>query len=142
MKTWLMVTTEDGFKATVRKGLVGFYGNQAGQNMLCKTAVGDQLIFYIMKKLVLKGLFEITSEPFLDESPLYGDKDKDIMLNQRLKLRPIETEAEAAIRPLTKDLEFTYGSSNYGLYLIKTLRELPPADVKTISTAMKLKALT
>lgn len=140
MRTWLMVTSEDRFKASLKAGMIGFYGDLAGHTLINRTAVGDRLIFYITKKKVLRGLFEVASEPFFDESPLYGD-ERDSEWNQRLKLRAIDPKAEAPIQAVISELEFTNKSSNYGMYLLKTLRELPPADVETISQAMGLKAL-
>lgn len=140
MRTWLMVTSDESFKATAKTSLLGFYGDMAGQTLINRTAVGDRIIFYITKQKVLRGLFEITSEPFLDESPLYGDH-RDSEWNQRVKVRAINAKAQADIQSVVNDLEFTNKSRNYGLYLLQTLRELPPADVATIAKAMKLEAL-
>lgn len=140
MNTWLMVTSEESFNATARAGVLGFYGNQAGHNLISQTAVGDRIIFYITKKKVLRGLFEIASEPYLDESRLYGDH-RDTEWNQRLKLRVIDARAEADIYSVCDHLEFTNKSLNFGMYLLKTLRKLPPADVETITSAMGFKTM-
>lgn len=130
-----MVTSEESFNATARTGLLGFYGDQAGHTLINQTSIGDRIIFYITKKKILRGLYEVVGDPFLDESPLYGDQ-RDKEWNQRIRVRAIDPDAEADIYTVVDRLEFTNRSLNFGMYLLKTLRKLPPADVDTITSAI------
>lgn len=105
MAKWLMVTSEESFNATLKHQVLGFYGSSHGNRLISKTSKGDLIVFYVTKKRIVKGLFEVTSEPFLDESPLYGD-ERDTQWNQRIRLNVIEPEASYDFTILRWDLDF------------------------------------
>lgn len=137
MAYWLMVTSEESYNATSAKQLLGFYGNRLSV-LLDKTSIGDKLLFYITKKRIVRGLFEITSKPFFDDSPLYGDW-RDDEWNQRLKLNMINSEASFDFTVLRWDLDFIKDKGvNYSAYFAPTLIKLSEKDFLTIIEALEI----
>lgn len=133
---WLMVTSEESFNATLTKGVLGFYGDSKGAATIRRTAVGDQIIFYVTKKRVVRGLFTVESTPFLDESPLYGDH-RDQEWNQRIRIKALDSTAEYDFTMLRWDLDFIVDKGiSYSAYLVNTLIPLSDKDFSTIIDAL------
>lgn len=140
MAKWLMVTSEESFNATSKHHVLGFYGSSHGNRLISKTSKGDLIVFYVTKKRIVKGLFEVTSEPFLDESPLYGD-ERDTQWNQRIRLNVIEPEASYDFTALRWDLDFIKDKGiSYSSYFAPTLVRLSDKDFNTITEAMGISA--
>jgi predicted RNA-binding protein len=132
-----MVTSPESFQATQNKNLLGFYGDSKSQ-ILYQTAVGDIVVFYVTKEKVVRGVFEVASEPFLDLTPMYGD-DRDDRWNQRIKLKPVDTDASFDMRVLKWDLDFIKDKGlSYSAYLVNTLIKLTEKDFATIIEALDL----
>lgn len=138
MAKWLMVTSEESFNATLNHEVLGFYGSSHGNRLISKTSVGDLIVFYVTKKRIVKGLFEVASAPFLDESPLYGD-ERDAQWNQRIRLKVIEPEASYDFTVLRWDLDFIKDKGiAYSSYFAPTLVRLSDKDFNTITEAMEI----
>lgn len=139
MATWLMVTSEDSFRATSEKGLLGFYGDARGQQLINKTAIGDRIVFYITKKKEARGLFLVESSPFLDESSLYGDH-RDNEWNQRIKVKALDSQASCDFDDLRWDLDLIKDKAlPYTAYLVNTLVPLSEKDFNTVLAALGIK---
>ena len=140
MANWLVVVSEDSFNVSQNKGVLGFYGDLRGSNLIHKTKPGDRLVFYITKKKVVQGLFQIASEPYFDESSLYGDQ-RDLSWNQRIRLTVVNSNASAEMGRIARDLDFIKSHAcSYGAYLRKTLVEVSDKDLATVLDAMGIPA--
>ena len=137
MQNWLMVTSEESFNATLKKGLLGFYGDSKGQRLISKTSIGDRIVFYVTKQRVVRGVFVVESAPFLDESPLYGNH-RDQEWNQRIRVKALSSDSSADFTELRWELDFIKDKAlPYSAYLVNTLIPLSEKDFNTITDALK-----
>jgi len=117
--------------------VIGFYDfNTKIDEILKGIQIGDKIYCYITKEKVLDAYFEVDKLPFLDDKPIYDDRDVvyALRIGVKLKKRGKQIDFKKHIAPkldLIKRKDISYAA-----YFVQTLQKLNEKDAKFLLDLM------
>lgn len=129
MRAWLWSIPLASFPVYSKTGT--FALNKVGSSTLTQVKPGDTVFAYLSGKQVIAGMFEVTSAPFEDSTPLISDK----RLPYRIRVRPVvrlSEEAWVRYEAFSSKLEVVQGYSSFRAVVQKVLHPLPKVDEKVL----------
>lgn len=144
MPNWLCILNRENFEIIKENFVWGV--SERHKNVLNKAKSGDLCAFYLINEGIGKepsigGIFEVTSETYIDFSNIFPSKRTSIeVYPYRLKLKPIHIfKKELRFRPLISTLSFIINKNNYAGHLQgKAMINISSDDMKIISESAKM----
>jgi len=131
---WLCITTRANWEIVKTKNIWGVEPRHL--KTLQRVKIGDKLVFYVKQEVhgreklppMLVGIFEVTSEPFKDETKIFTGG----LYPWRIKIKPIKL-GEVEFKPLIPKLKFIKNKDKWTGHLMgKAMREIPKEDYELI----------
>lgn len=139
MQYWLVVTSPDNFRLdreTINFKLQGYSYRMRKQ--VQKMAVGDRVVYYIMKLQKFGATATITGDYYEDSSKTWTD-DKEMWPARRPSKPDIVLNDDELIdtKRLVPDLTFIKRKDVWGIYFQGSIKPIPEEDFKLIESEMK-----
>ncbi|GAB5521149.1 MAG: hypothetical protein RhofKO_34000 [Rhodothermales bacterium] len=129
MQSWIWAVSPKHYPALVRTET--FALRQVGRAALTEVRPGDTIFAYLSGKKVLAGLFEVTSLPFEDRTPLVSG----LTYPHRVRMRPVVTLSEETWVPyeaFADKLDATQAQGSFRAVVQRVLYALPSVDAKVL----------
>ena len=140
MTAWLCILNRANFDVVKKTHVWGV--SERHKNQPAKSKIGEKCAFYILperslgeRKASIGGVFEIISDPYFDDSQLFGPhRDPEERFPYRVKIKPIKIyQPELPFSDLVPLLKFITNKPNYGSHLLgKAMRQIPEEDLDLI----------
>ncbi|MEM1093176.1 MAG: AAA family ATPase [Bacteroidota bacterium] len=129
MQSWIWAVSPKHYPALVRTET--FALRQVGRAALAEVRPGDVVFAYLSGKKVLAGLFEVTSLPFEDHTPL----GPGLTHPHRVRVRPVVTLSEETWVPyeaFASKLDAAQTQGSFRGVVQRVLYPLPSVDAKVL----------
>jgi len=131
---WLCILTPENYKVVKEKLIWGVTDRH--KKKLLQVKKGDRLVMYVIREKKIKGIFEATSDPYIDKEEIF----KGGIYPNRVRLKPIRLSEEGIdiLKLLPKLDVFKRKDSKWvGTIMGKAMIELPEKDYKTIEQSLQ-----
>jgi hypothetical protein len=139
MKYWMVVTSPENFRYDREflkfkmQGIANRFRKQ-----LQRMAVGDKVIYYIMKLQKFGATATITGDYFYENSKVWTDEDEMWPARRHSKADIILQDDELIdAKKLVPDLSFIENKQKWGVYFQGSLKTIPEEDFRLIESEMK-----
>lgn len=143
VKYWLCVTNPTNFEIVLHNEVWGIEDNGRimGINERGPTPeifnrnvqIGDHLLFYIKNNKIIRGVYEVASNPYRDSTPKWPDR----IYPNRIKIR--EVNLGRTVHPISitrhgliQNLNFIREPTRWHTYLQCSMRLIPQEDYRLI----------
>ncbi|UUX92981.1 EVE domain-containing protein [Methanoplanus endosymbiosus] len=149
MTVWIASTNRENWEVIEKKNLWGV--PKRNKNSIGRSNPGDKILIFVRQEKTdvkdeiipsaITGAFEIVSEPFEDESPVFKKPPTmpgEEFFPYRVKLKPVEIFDEPLdFKSLIPELEFITNKKQWTGHLRTAMRTIPDADYEYIMKAAK-----
>ena len=130
---WLCILTPDNYEVVRDKLVWGVTDRHV--NAISQVKPGDKLVMYVIGEKRIKGIYEVISEPYRDETEIF----KGGVFPNRVKLKPVKLNDEGIdIRNLVPKLRIFKRKDRFwaGVLRGKAMVELSEEDFWTIEATL------
>ena len=134
VRYWLCILTPENYEIVRRELVWGVKDRH--RRVLDQVKPGDILVMYVIGEKKIKGVYEVASEPYRDESELF----KGGLFPNRVRIkRVIDSEEGIDIKELVPKLDIFKRKDRFwaGVLRGKAMIELTEESYKTILNALK-----
>lgn len=140
--TWLAISNRDNWEIVRGSNIWGVASRHI--NTISKVKTGDFIIIYVSSKkigddtlpVIITGVFEVVSEMFKDNTPLFTTpkNNEEELYSLRIRLKPIIIFKEPILfKPLIPKLKFITNKKRWNGHIRgRALRIIPEEDYKLI----------
>lgn len=148
MKTWILTTSPENFAVYAERGfdVTGF--KERRRNQALQMEVGDEIVFYLVRRQEFGAIARVTSEMFEDRTPIWpGNPKKPDAYPWRVDSEPLVVLGEEDFIPavgMVGELEHIqkWPAEHWHLAFQGQLRIVGEADARLLSERIRAAAAT
>lgn len=135
MRYWLIALPREDMEHCIKKGVFGM----SRKHVLGSVSIGDKIGCYITGERKIIALGEVTSEHYLDDSPMFL---REGLFADRIdfKANLLGKSGEIDFMTVVDEMEFIKNVAYWSVYFSKSIVEITQRDWKLISSKTKLAA--